>query len=105
MSKPDSTLIDSDGGEPDDLVSLLGAFGSHAEPAKRAHAERLASMAPTDKRRKRIKPLRPKQFNVRVSEETLAMATSVCELRKWSQGDLVEAAIVALHTQLIGTDK
>ena len=91
------STIDHADGDGSDFSALLGAFGSHADPAKRAHAERLASMAPTDKRRARAKPTRAHQYNVRVSAETLRIATELCEKMKWSQADLVEAAIAALH--------
>ncbi len=74
---------------------LLGSFGAHANPAKRARAERLATMKPTDKRRRRGQA-RLRQFNVRVTQETQVLATKLCEAEGWSQADMVEAAIVAL---------
>ncbi|HRN87905.1 MAG TPA: hypothetical protein PK271_04825 [Hyphomicrobium sp.] len=74
---------------------LLGGFGAHANPAKRARAERLATMKPNDKRRRRGPP-RLRQFNVRVTEQTQAIAAKLCEAEGWSQADLVEAAIAAL---------
>src|ERR1700730_8214308 len=67
---------------------LLGAFGSHADPEKRAKAERLAAMKPGDGRRGRV-AMRTVQFNVRISEEAMALAKSLIEKcsardgRKW----------------------
>lgn len=89
----DSELND----DGDDFAKFLGEWGSHANGTKRAHAERLASMAPTDKRRKRAKPVRPHQYNVRVSNETQAMASELCVRHGWSQADLIAAAIAELH--------
>ena len=74
---------------------LLGKFGTHANIEKRQKAERLASMRPGDKRRRRGPP-RAHQFNVRVSTQTQALAHALCKAEGWSQADLVEAAITAL---------
>jgi len=78
-----------------DFAELLGKFGTHANIEKRQRAERLASMRPGDKRRRRGPP-RAHQFNVRVSSETQKLAHGLCKSQGWSQADLVEAAIVAL---------
>ncbi|MFA5949355.1 MAG: hypothetical protein WC807_03640 [Hyphomicrobium sp.] len=59
-----------------DFGALLGAFGSHANIEKRAKAERLAAMKPSDGRRKKG-PARRNQFNVRVDDETLARAQAL----------------------------
>jgi hypothetical protein len=77
---------------------LMGAFGSHANVEKRHKAERLAAMRPTDGRRRRG-PARIHQFNVRISDETQMLATKLCKEERWSQPDLVEAAIAALAKQ------
>ena len=99
MSKLDAPAEADEGA---DFRGILGRFGSHAEPAKRAHAERLAGMGPTDKRRRRAKPARPHQFNVRVSDATKAQADALCTKHSWSQADLVEQAVAALHAKLAG---
>ena len=78
-----------------DFDKLLGAFGSHANIEKRHRAERLASMRPSDKRRRRGPP-RAHQFNVRISTQTQTLAHAMCKAEGWSQADLVEAAIAAL---------
>jgi len=88
MSRND---LDDDGSS---FAALLGAFGSHADPARRAKAERLAAMRPDDGRRRR--PVtRPRQLNVRISEEVFALLNELREKRGWSQADLVEEAIKA----------
>jgi hypothetical protein len=78
-----------------DFDKLLGAFGSHANIEKRHRAERLASMRPSDKRRRKGPP-RTHQFNVRITSQTQALAHALCKEKGWSQADLVEAAILAL---------
>ena len=84
-----------------DFAALLGGFGSHANLQKRAKAERLAALKPGDGRRKRV-AIRTNQFNTRISDEALALSQNIIDAlsardgRKWSQADLVEAAIVAL---------
>ena len=78
-----------------DFAELLGRFGTHANIEKRQRAERLASMRPGDKRRRRGPP-RAHQFNVRISSQTQALAHALCKAEGWSQADLVEAAIAAL---------
>jgi hypothetical protein len=83
-----------------DFNALLGSFGSHANIKKRAKAERKAALKPTDGRRMRV-AVRTNQFNARISDEALALAQkcidamSARDSRKWSQADLVEAAIAA----------
>lgn len=87
--------------EGSDFAALLGSFGSHANIEKRAKAERLAAMKPGDGRRKRV-AVRTNQFNTRISDEALTLAQSLIDAltvrdgRKWSQADLVEAALKAL---------
>ena len=81
-----------------DFAALLGSFGTHADVDKRARAERMAAMRPTDKRRRRG-PARAQQFNVRITEATQSLAQKLCKLEGWSQADLVEAAIATLARQ------
>jgi hypothetical protein len=84
-----------------DFAQLLGAFGTHVNLEKRAKAERLAAMKPTDGRRKRT-ATRTNQFNTRVDDRTIELAQQLIEAfsrrggKKWSQADLVEHAIAAL---------
>jgi hypothetical protein len=77
------------------FAELLGKFGSNVNIEKRQRAERLASMRPSDKRRRRGPP-RAHQFNVRISTQTQTLAHAMCKAEGWSQADLVEAAIAAL---------
>lgn len=83
------------------FAALLGGFGTHANTQKRAKAERLAAMKKTDGRRKRVST-RPHQFNVRVDDDTKALAQALitkfeaADGQKWSQADIVIRAIAAL---------
>jgi len=83
-----------------DFDKLLGSFGAHANIEKRRKSERLAAMQPSDGRRKKIG--RDRQFNVRITKESFALAQHLIEKlsardgRKWSQADFLEAAITAL---------
>jgi predicted HicB family RNase H-like nuclease len=86
------TATEDDGA---DFAELLGKFHTHADIQKRHRAERLASMRPGDKRRRRGPP-RAHQFNVRISTQTQTLAHAMCKAEGWSQADLVEAAITAL---------
>ncbi len=95
-----SELIE-DGSE---FAALLGGFGSHGNPKRRAKAERMAAMKKNDGRRQR-KVTRPHQFNVRVDDDTKALAQALIDKfnaegregsDKWSQADIVIAAIAAL---------
>jgi hypothetical protein len=84
-----------------DFAELLGAFGTHANLEKRAKAERLAAMKPSDRRRKRV-ATRTNQFNTRVGDRTIELAQLLIEEfsrrdgKKWSQADRLERAIAAL---------
>jgi hypothetical protein len=84
-----------------DFAALIGAFGTHANLEKRAKAERLAAMKPSDGRRKRV-ATRTNQFNTRVDDTTIELAQRLIEKlsrrdgKKWSQADLVQRAIAAL---------
>jgi len=77
------------------FAELLGKFGTHANIEKRQRAERLASMRPGDKRRRRGPP-RAHQFNVRITSETQKLAHELCKSQGWSQADLIENAVLAL---------
>jgi hypothetical protein len=95
-------------GDDSAFSQLLGAFGSHGDPQRRAKAERLAAMKPSDARRKGA--TRTEQFNVRVDISTMDLARRLIEKlgardnRKWSQADLVILAIneVAKAEQIKG---
>lgn len=95
-----SELAD-DGSE---FAALLGGFGTHANTQKRARAERMAALKKGDKRRQR-QVTRPHQFNVRVDDDTKALTQALIDRfnaaeregnGKWSQADIVIAAIAAL---------
>jgi hypothetical protein len=83
---------------------FLGAFGVHANVERRAKAERLAAMKPSDGRRK--KGDRTHQFNVRINDatkahvETLIAKFSERDGREWSKTELAEVAFASLaaHT-------
>jgi hypothetical protein len=96
----DSSLVD-DGTA---FAALLGGFGTHANTQKRAKAERMAALKKNDGRRQR-KVTRPHQFNVRVDDDTKRLTQALIDKfnadgrdgnSKWSQADMVIAAIAAL---------
>jgi hypothetical protein len=98
-------MIDEEDGS--NYQKLICGFRSHANIEKRQKAERLAAMKPNDGRRKRVKEPRA-QFNVRIKEESVALAKLLIEKlsardkRDWSQSDLVEAALAALAEEIGG---
>ena len=79
------------------FAKCLGAWGTHADSAKRAKTERLASMPPGDGRRRPA--VRTEQFGVRISVAHFERAKAVIakfsarDRQKWSQADFVEYAI------------
>lgn len=87
--------------EGSNFEAFMGSFGSHSNLKQRRKNERLASLKPNDKRRKRV-AVRTEQLNVRVSEETIVLVNALIEkLRtrdndKWSKPDVIEAAIAAM---------
>lgn len=84
----------------DELDEFLGSFGSNTNLAKRQKAEKLAALRPDDRRRKTKN--RERQLNVKASDETLALVSALAEKfarrdgQRWSQPDIVEAAIASL---------
>ena len=78
---------------------LLGAFGSNADVGRRARAERRAAMQPGDKRRKKG-AVRDTQWNTRIRQSVAEIGRSLCKAQGWSQADLTEHAIEALHKSL-----
>ena len=83
----------------DNFRELLGAFGSNADVGRRARAERRAAMQPGDKRRKKG-AVRDTQWNTRIRQSVADMGRSLCKAQGWSQADLTEHAIEALHKAL-----
>lgn len=87
-----------------DFMALMGSFGTHANVKRRAKAERMAAMRKDDGRSRR-KKTRPHQFNVRVDDDTKALTQALMDKfsgegrdanNKWSQADVVIAALAAL---------
>ena len=82
------------------FAELLGAFGKNSNVERRAKAERLAAMKPSDGRRK--KGDRIHQLNVRVNDTTKEIVEMLIarfterDGRDWSKTELVEAAIASL---------
>lgn len=83
--------------------ALMGAFGTHADPARRARAEKIASLKPSDKRRKKLaKPARSQQFNIRTTKQTIEMIDALKARNGWNNADAIEAAVAALYASQIG---
>jgi hypothetical protein len=81
-----------DGDDGSAFSNLLGAFGSHADPEKRARSERFAAMKARDKRR-RPGPARTEQYNARITEAKLALAHRITVQTGLGNGDIVEQGI------------
>ena len=100
MKEDDASDLD----ECSNFAKVMGAFGSHSDIKRRTKAERLAAMQPGDGRRR--KKGEKHQFNTRVNDAVHALIAQLLETlnardgRKWSQPELVEAAMSALAKQL-----